>query len=154
MGFFNFSTAFLASMMMAWTRHGQSGEEELRRVLRPSRLKRLGMFQSVTIIEDLLTLTEKETVKRMLESGGLSFRSAAREGLTRAKWNRIRASLVSMKLAEYGDTGELIARARLVDYVNHSPNEGIAADTGQNGVSDTTQTRHTLVAGWGSGHHD
>jgi hypothetical protein len=151
MSFFNFATAFLAGMMMAWTRHGQTEDEQVQELFHPGPIK-LAMYQSVSMVEDLLTTTEKARIHSIIVKGlPLSSRNAEAAGFTRATWNRARVNLVSMGLAEYKDKGGIVARARLAEYVQPLPQPGDTPKLVQNMAGNTTQTRHTQSLGWGSG---
>lgn len=121
----NFGTILLAALVICWTRHG---EPEPINFDEPSRLVQFLYTQDADYIsvrerEDQLTEVEKQAVAKMVTEGAaLSFRGAQAHGIGRAGWNRIRAALINMGLADQTPAGELLLTPSALEYLR-VPNE-------------------------------
>jgi len=112
--FFIFGTAYLAAVIIAWTRHGEPDNQPIGE---PSPIRRV-LYQISTDLPQLLTDEEKRILTQMMAAGdGLTFQNAARRGMTRATWNKVRANLVTLGLAEYRDGGRIQPRANMSAYL-------------------------------------
>jgi len=108
----NASVALNTAIIIAWSRHGQPDIETR---IEPSRVVQTlyrmdGEYMSLWERNDPLTEREKGTVRQMIIDGvNLSRRTADEQyGVKRAQWNRIRAGLVAVQVAEYRRDGGLI----------------------------------------------
>jgi hypothetical protein len=121
----NFGTILLAAIVIAFTRHG---EPEPTNFDEPSRLVQFLYAQDADYInvrerEDRLTESEKQILAQMVTEGAaLSFRGAQAHGIGRAGWNRIRAALINMGLADQTPAGELLLTPAALEYLR-VPNE-------------------------------
>jgi hypothetical protein len=156
--FFTFGSLFLMAVNRAWTRHGATEDEQWRQLLRDPGKRgfiqrfglKLGINQTVSIVDDLLTPTEKARVHSIIVKGlPLSSRNAEAAGFTRVTWNRTRVNLVNMGLAEYKDKGGIVARARLAEYVQPLPRPGDTPQFVRNMADNTPQHAHNKR--WGRG---
>ena len=114
--FFTFSSLFLGATILAWTRHGETEEEQLRKVLHPSPAY-IRQYETV-MLDDPINATEKAKLKTMIELGNpLTRNYAALYGMKRAQWNSLRGRLVRLGYAEFRADGDLILRDGIFRYL-------------------------------------
>jgi len=118
----NFGTILLTAIVISWTRHGEPENEQT--IGEPSRLVQflyrveepnyMGAMQT----EDELSEVEKAAIARMVtDRAALSFRGAQAHGIGRASWNRIRAALINMGLADQTPAGDLLLNSSALEYL-------------------------------------
>jgi hypothetical protein len=114
--FFTFSSLFLGATILAWTRHGETEEEQLRKVLHPSPAY-IRNYETV-MVSDPINQVEKQVLRQMIENGLPMTRiNASWHGIKRAQWNSLRGRLVRLGYAEFRADGDLILRDGVFAYL-------------------------------------
>jgi hypothetical protein len=123
---FQFGTALLAAIIIAWTPYKQpygDAKPEPEPDNMPKVVIQMTSFNGSYMVGmhqiDMVTTYQQDKIRKMLTDGSsLTFRSARAYGFQRPEWNTIRARLEQMKFAEYRPNGSLVLNTNGMRYLN------------------------------------